>query len=132
MIKIETATIFSLVAAIAAIVAPVITAVITARYNLRTKALDLYFSERSSVFRAFMSEAVRFSLSKSHSVAEITELQKLSAQALLFASPDTQEKISIYQRDVIGLCDSPTRLDRLGDSYKDAIRARQRDLSCSK
>ena len=132
MIKIETTTVISLIAAIAAIVAPVITAVITARYSFRAKALDLYFSERSSVFRAFMSGAVLFSLSTSHTVAEIAELQKLSAQALLFASPDTQEKISIFQREIMNLGNSPSSVSRMSHSYKEAILAMQRDLARSK
>lgn len=118
--------IVALIAAISAIVAPVVTAVINSRNSHKDKTAELYFSARTDTYQRFLTVASHYPLRPNPD--DMRELQEASACAMLFSSPDTQEKIALYISRLMENDYSSTSLSALSKAHKAAILAMQSEL----
>lgn len=121
--------IIAIITALAAIIAPVITALITQRGAYKAKAAEMFFTAKVDAFLGFLSLAAEYAEpagmpSKEKSYA----LQSASAHALLFATPDTQEKIAIYGKLLLQNSFKPEDIRKLSLAHRDAILAMQSEI----
>ncbi|MBQ9269717.1 MAG: hypothetical protein IJ206_09405 [Oscillospiraceae bacterium] len=122
----DVTVIIALIAAISAIIAPVVTALINHRSAYRVKTTELYFVARADSFRRLLGVASHYPVRPS--ADDMQALQDASAGAMLFSSPDTQEKIALYVSKLMGNDYSSASISALSDAHKAAILAMQSDL----
>lgn len=119
----------SIITALAAIVAPIITTLITQRGSYKTKSAEMFFQQKVTAYSNFLTIASEYSEPLSKPSKEKTQkLQAASTRAILFASPDTQEKIGRYGQLLTENSFSPADIQALALAHTAMILAMQKEL----
>lgn len=87
------AIITSMITAIAAIIAPVITSIINNRYQRKIRAMELYFVEKSAVYKELVEKIMLFTYCSGVDGDEYSDYLCCFEKAYLIADKKTLEKL---------------------------------------
>ncbi len=114
------------ISALAAIIAPLISSAISGHNAFRIKATELYFEARVKAYEDFLKTASRFPLHPSPE--QMQSLQAMSTSAMLFSSPETQEKIGRYGQLLMQPHQTAEQIQLLSEANRDMILFMQHEL----
>lgn len=121
--KTDITIIVALITAIAAILAPLITSVINQIGAHRLRALELFFEEKTKVYKQFLETTAQFPVFPTED--DVSKLNCALNLATLYSSRETGKAMSIY---VHHLVNSKTQTTDVGDAYLAVYHAMQNEL----